>query len=61
MTHHVVVFSLNNWLAFGIGSAFAGSLVLARGLITSPTEYAARVIRSRNTSAVQNVSYAKNK
>lgn len=61
MTHHVAVFSLNNWLAFGIGFAFAGSVVLARGLMTSPKEYAARVICSGNTSAIQNVSYAENK
>jgi hypothetical protein len=61
MTHHVAIFSINNWLAFGVGFAFAGSMVLARGLIASPKEYAARVIRSGNSSAVQNVSYAENK
>jgi hypothetical protein len=61
MTDHVVVFSINNWLAFGIGFAFAGSVVLVRGLIASPKEYAARIIRSGNTSAIQNVSYAENK
>jgi hypothetical protein len=58
---HILYFSINNWLAFGIGFAFAGSIVLARALITSPREYAARVIRSGNNNAIQNVSYAENK
>jgi hypothetical protein len=57
---HVTIFSINNWLACGIGFAFAGSAVLVRGLIASPREYAARVIRSRG-STVQDVSYAENK
>jgi hypothetical protein len=59
--NHVVVFSINNWLAFGIGFAFAGSIVLAWGLIGKPKSYAARIIRSGNGSYAANVQVAENR
>jgi hypothetical protein len=59
--NHVVVFSINNWLACGIGFAFAGSIVLAWGLIGKPKAYAARVIRSGNGSYAANIQTAENR
>jgi hypothetical protein len=61
MNGHVVIFSINNWLACGIGFAFAGSIVLAWGLIGKPKAYAARVIRSGNGSYAANVQVAENR